>query len=122
VSIDTPLGRVNDIVAKGSGVSATKFYRIETVLEKGPEELKDRMLHGKTSPNYAYKSVRRAEDHKNTPELPKGQYDVLVVDPPWKYEINIQGSPDNHYQVMENEEIEQLSIPAADNAIGPYNH
>jgi N6-adenosine-specific RNA methylase IME4 len=60
---------------------------------------------------------KRSQDHQNTPPLPEGQFDIILADPPWLYEISHRGSAQDHYQVMENEEIEHLPIPAADNAI-----
>jgi hypothetical protein len=49
--------------------------------------------------------VTRAEDHKNTPKLPQGQFDIILADPPWIYDINTRGSPDEHYNTMTNVEI-----------------
>jgi N6-adenosine-specific RNA methylase IME4 len=49
--------------------------------------------------------------------MPPGQFDIIVADPPWSYEINTRGSPEEHYDVMTNQEIYDLEIPSADNAI-----
>jgi ParB-like chromosome segregation protein Spo0J len=100
-----PLGKVNTQIANDSGVSREQVRKIEAILEKGPEELKDRVRAGKTSVNYAFKMVTRAEDHKNTPKLPQGQFDIILADPPWIYDINTRGSPDEHYNTMTNVEI-----------------
>lgn len=113
----SPLGRVNEVIAKDSGVSYEQVRKIETILEKAPEDLKDKVRTGKTSVNHAYTTVIRAEDHKNTPELPQGTFDIILADPPWQYEISHRGSAQDHYQAIEIEELKQLPIPASDNAI-----
>ena len=42
------LGRVNEKIAKDSGVSARQVSKIETILEKADPELKRRVLSGTT--------------------------------------------------------------------------
>jgi N6-adenosine-specific RNA methylase IME4 len=49
--------------------------------------------------------------------MPEGKFDIIVANPPWSYDINTRGSPDDHYDVMTNQEIYDLEIPSADNAI-----
>jgi len=61
------------------------------------------------------------QDNKktNTPIMPEGKYNVILADPAWKYDfsptnfINIE----NHYPTMETDEICNLDIPSADNAV-----
>jgi ParB-like chromosome segregation protein Spo0J len=84
----TPLQRVNEKLAEDSGMSHMQLHKIETIMEKAPEELKEKVKADKTSIDYAYKQVKRAtEDNnrrKNTPPppLPEGQFDVILADPP----------------------------------------
>jgi hypothetical protein len=40
----TPLGRVNEIIAKDSGVSHEQVRKVETILEKAPEDLNNRVI------------------------------------------------------------------------------
>lgn len=51
--------------------------------------------------------------------LPKGPFDVILADPPWKYNFSKSYSRaiESHYQTMELEEICALKVPAAKNAI-----
>jgi hypothetical protein len=45
----------------------------------------------------------------------------VYVDPPWSYDLGtLRGGPENHYAVMTNEEIMQVVVPAAENAIVKY--
>jgi hypothetical protein len=61
------------------------------------------------------------------PEPPQGQYDVLLADPPWPYDFDMRGTPKNHYPTMALDEIKQLRVPAAQDAMlflwtpGPKN-
>lgn len=51
------------------------------------------------------------------------KYSIILADPPWRFEawsknVGKNGrSPDKHYQTMTTEEICQMTIPAADNAV-----
>lgn len=51
--------------------------------------------------------------------LPEGNFDVLYADPPWRYDFSKSDSRaiESHYQTMELEEICNLDVPAAKNAI-----
>lgn len=113
-----------DIAAKYLGISQGQLAKEKKIVEAARDEpekyghLLQRVEEKQTSVEYVAKMITRAQDHKDTPPLPEGQFDVIVADPPWKYDINSgHGTAESHYQVMENEEIEQLPIPAADNAI-----
>jgi len=60
-----------------------------------------------------------SDKHENTPELPIGQFDVILADPPWTFDVGGRGAAINHYGVMTDIEIQNLGnkIPIADNAI-----
>ncbi len=55
------LGRVNEKIAKDSGVSARQVSKIETILEKARPELKERVLSGMTKIDKAYKQIINEE-------------------------------------------------------------
>ena len=61
MQICTPLGRINEIIAKDSGVSARQVSKMETILEKGSEGEKSRVLNGKTRIDKAYKRIKNVE-------------------------------------------------------------
>lgn len=58
-----------------------------------------------------------------TPDLPKGKYQVIYADPPWKYNDECKdgaiqtGGATRHYPVMTIEELNNLKIPSSDNAV-----
>lgn len=110
-------GPARDLVAKQVGLSSTTYQRAKTIIEKAPEELKEKVRKGETSISYAYKAINRTEKHKETPQLPEGSFDIILADPPWEYDINTRGSPDDHYQVMQDQNIAEMKVPAADDAI-----
>lgn len=110
-------GRVIDKIAEKVGLSAKTYQRAKTIIENAPEELKEKVRAGQTSINYAYKAVKRAQQHQNTPTLPEGKFDIILADPPWEYDINTRGSPDDHYQTLDIESIKPMKVPAANDAI-----
>src|SRR5918996_2056128 len=59
------LGRVNEKIAKDSGVSARQVSKIETILEKADPKLKDRVLNGTTKIDKAYKQIKNGERRVN---------------------------------------------------------
>ena len=112
----------NQVIAKASGVSRQTVDRVEDILEAHKEgKITDEELHKtrtrEASIQHTWTELQRSDEHTDTPELPQGQFNVLLADPPWKYEVNLRGTSMGHYQVMDIDEIQQLSIPAADNAI-----
>ncbi len=117
LSTSEEVGRTRDIVSKKVGISRGTYERAKKIIEQGSDKLKENVNKGKTSINYAYKQIKRQESHKNIPALPEGQFSIILADPPWSYDINTRGSPDDHYDVMTNEDIYNLKVPAADDAI-----
>jgi N6-adenosine-specific RNA methylase IME4 len=115
----TPLERVNEELAKQADMSHTQMHKVETILEKAPEDLKQKVRSEQTSINMAYQQVIRADDrNKPKPAPPEGQYDILYVDPPWSYDFSaVRGNPNDHYATMTDEEIMRMIVPAADNAV-----
>jgi N6-adenosine-specific RNA methylase IME4 len=56
------------------------------------------------------------------PELPEGEFAILLADPPWRYEAPGGDTPDEreverHYNTQEVEDIAALNVPAAQNAV-----
>ena len=55
------LGRINEKIAKDTGVSARQVSKVETILEKARSELKERVLSGTTRIDKAYKQIINEE-------------------------------------------------------------
>ncbi len=99
------------------GVSKSTFERAKKIIEKAPEDLKEKVRNGETSINYAYKTVNRQDKKANKEPIPKGEFDVILADPPWTYDINTRGSPDDHYDVMSDNEIYNMKIPSSKDCV-----
>ena len=112
-SNELEVGQARDIVADRISVSPTTFQRAFAIIEKGDEKLKQKLRDNKISITYAYKMLQRQEEHREPPELPLGEFDVIYADPPWEYYLPLRGSPDSHYQVMKTDDICALEVPVA---------
>lgn len=109
-------GEARDVVARKVGLSPITFQRAVAILQRAPEELREKVRRGEVSIAYAYEMLRRRE-RPATPPLPEGEFNVIYADPPWEYALPLRGSPDMHYPVMSTEEICRLRVPAAKDAV-----
>jgi N6-adenosine-specific RNA methylase IME4 len=122
-SVNLTKGRVLDNIAKSFGISRNTLNKETAIIEAAKqnptqfERFIERIDSGKTSVSYVYTMVKRSKDHKKTPNLPTGEFDIILADPPWTYDIMTRGAPDEHYGVMTDEEIENMQVPSSDNAI-----
>ena len=107
----------NKETSKNIGVSSRTFERAKKIIESNDEKLKESVRSGKTSISYAYSKINRLDKKKNAKPLPQGEFNVILADPPWEYDIDIRGSPSVHYDVMTIEDICNMKIPAADDCI-----
>lgn len=74
------------------------------------------------TPRRAARVAQKARHQKaarNAPPLPTGVYNVILADPPWEYDNSggLPGQASNHYGTMTQEEIANLRLPSADNAV-----
>jgi ParB-like chromosome segregation protein Spo0J len=61
VEIQTPLGRIDEQIGKHAGVGKDTVRRVQTIIEKAPEEVKQNARAGKMSINEAIEYIRRQE-------------------------------------------------------------
>src|SRR5712691_4917888 len=117
-------GDARDRIARYLGVGRTTIERAEAVVEAAEEEpeeygyLVEQMdRSGKVAGAYRRLEVLKQACQLNsvTPELPTGPFQVIVADPPWRYET----SNDLPYPTMAIEDIKSLPIEtmAADDAL-----
>lgn len=117
-------GDARDKIARYLGVGRTTIERAEAVVEaaeENPEEfgyLVEQMdRSGKIAGAYRRLEVlKQARDlDAATPQLPTGPFQVIVADPPWRYE----SSNDLPYPTLATDEIKALPVEtiAADDAI-----
>ena len=109
-------------VAKAIGVSKATYERAKKIRDEGTPEEQAKARQKPRSINSAHNDlVKRTKfeelTKKGIPPLPKGQYDIILADPPWEYDLQLRGEPGLHYATMKTAEISALIIPAADNCI-----
>lgn len=88
------------------------------------DKIKDTVSNGKkprsvTSAKAAIKVERVKSSVGQVRSLPDGEYDVILADPPWRYEFSPTSGRaiEQHYPTMPPDEITSLDIPAAANSI-----
>ena len=63
---------------------------------------------------------KKAEEAGPPPPLPAGVFDLILADPPWRYDFaaysDKHGEVEDHYPTMPLADICALTVPAADNA------
>jgi N6-adenosine-specific RNA methylase IME4 len=112
------LGRVRDQIAEIVGLSGRTVEKTLYIIEHGDEEFKAKLrMNPRPSIDLAYRQVREVVEPKPAPQLPDGVFDVIYADPPWDYYYKLRGAPDDHYPTMKTEDICDLEIPAADDAV-----
>lgn len=111
-----------EAAAEAVGVSSRSVERAKVVLDKATPEVVQQVREGKVSVRQAERTIRRDEalEAIKTYQPPKGQYSVIAIDPPWKFDT--RADDETHrgritYPPMELEEIKQLVIPAAKDCI-----
>lgn len=125
-------GRTRDKVAQavgiGSGRSYDKAAKVWEAAKEGNEvalELVEKLDKGEVSIHKAYKDIRRQELRKEkqeelqTRELPTGVFEVILADPPWRYQFSETQSREieNHYPTMDLDDIKNLNVPSADDSV-----
>lgn len=114
-------------LAKIAGTSHDTINKVRNIEEKGTPELKEQLSKGDISINKAYKEIKKEEKKQevkaNIQRLkekevkpPTGQYDVIVIDPPWEMKkIEREVAPNQvefDYPTMTIEEIKNIKLPA----------
>jgi ParB-like chromosome segregation protein Spo0J len=64
-------GKTVELVAKKVGLSPKTFQRAIKIIEKAPEEVKEKVRKGEMSIAYAYSMVKRREEQQKIPPLPE---------------------------------------------------
>lgn len=100
---------------------------IELSLRRNNLSFSHHELVGKMNPNDQDNWLNKAEKEKwdvrsmkeeireaeklPTPELPKGKYNVLLIDPPWQYKnTGVEGAVSREYPTMSIEELSEIPI------------
>jgi N6-adenosine-specific RNA methylase IME4 len=68
-------------------------------------------------------AVRRKSAGRHGSEVPVMEYDIILADPPWHFNVWAENtgkngrSPDKHYHTMTTEDICRLNVPSKENAV-----
>ena len=108
--------------SKVLGISTDSLSKAKQIIEKGTPEQIEKIDKGK-SVNAIYKNIKlneqKEEIEKNISKIKlKGKYDIIVIDPPWKY--NDSGNADRahtEYPTMSLEELKNIKLPAKDDCV-----
>jgi len=123
-----PAHRTREEIAKAANVSPGTVAQAEQVKKKAPE-LWEKAKAGDVSISAAYKDVKKQErkaavvekltsiESIEAKEL-KGEYDVIVIDPPWPMQKIDRNERPNQtafdYPVMSETELSVMEMPAGD--------
>jgi len=113
-------GRSRDLAANLAGVSPRLIQNAIAVREHAPE-LYSQAKAGELTLQRALDQIQRHENYAQagpSSPLPNGAYELLYGDPPWpSASPGGKWAPEQHYPTMPVDEIKQLAVPAADNAV-----
>jgi N6-adenosine-specific RNA methylase IME4 len=120
--------KVAAAVGLGSGRTYDKAAKVWEAAKEGNEVAQDlvqKLDKGEVSIHKAYKDIRRQELRKEkqeelqTRELPTGVFEVILADPPWRYQFSETQSREieNHYPTMDLDDIKNLNVPSADDSV-----
>ena len=103
-----------------SGRTLEKAEDIVKAARADPDRFGDilkRVDSGKTSISHAHIKIKRQRKHDSPPDLPEGEWSVILADPPWLYYLPLRGAPDTHYKTMPKEDLLKMKIPSAQNSV-----
>jgi N6-adenosine-specific RNA methylase IME4 len=116
-------GRTDEKISEFLGISRDKYHKILNIkeaMELNPKEFSSipQRIEKGMSIEYANQMVNTAKRIDTaTPDLPAEEYEIIVSDPPWKYDVQLEGSP--NYKTMSLEEMKKQipKLPAYKNCI-----
>ena len=118
----TPIDTKKELAAI-AGVSHDTISKVQKIEEKATEKVKEQIKQGEISINKAYKDIqvqeRRQEIKVEKPKEINGLYDVIYVDPPWRYQFSETESRaiENQYPSMDLEDIKNIKVPSEENSV-----
>lgn len=109
--------------AKYMGTSHDTLQKMRDIVKAAKEEpekhghiLED--IEGGQSVNYAHKSLKNVvKQNTPTPDLPKDKFELVELDPPWAYDLALQGSPPYKTMTLEEMKKEIPELPAHKDSI-----
>jgi N6-adenosine-specific RNA methylase IME4 len=112
------LPRLNDL-----GIEKIESQRWQRIASIPQEQFEDYILKAnritQSALLLAAKKIENMIKSIDTPDLPSGFFNVIYADPPWQYDFSLTNSREivQQYPTMDLEDICNLKIPCADDAI-----
>ena len=112
--------RTRELAAQVAGCSARTMQDVITVHDADPD-LYERIKAGELPAHTARRQVERARRYaqiNRSPALPRGRFELIYADPPWQLgNPDSDYAPEQYYPTLPLDQIAQLAIPAADDAL-----
>lgn len=68
--------------------------------------------------NSIFKQINMKEKNLIVRDIPKGEFDLIYIDPPWESQSGqTRGTPEQHYNTMDDNSIINMKLPMADDCI-----
>lgn len=122
IKID-PIDTLKEI-AKIAGTSRATAAKANKIIEKAPDGVKQKLRSGDMSINQAYKEVKREEKRDDIKtfepmKLTTGTYNVILIDPPWRYDFaeTKNREIENQYPTMDIEDLKALEVPVNEDTV-----
>jgi 16S rRNA G966 N2-methylase RsmD len=97
-------GKAAEIVSKKVDISSRNYYRAKTIIENGPEDIKEKLRHDKTTISKEYEHIQK--DRKRSELLAK-----------IKQSDNNNNFENNNYKLFDGDFIKQSQNEIPDNSI-----
>ena len=122
--IDEPKSRTDEKIASYVGVGKDTLRKIIAIEKEGTEKEKIEAQSKARQVSRTYNKIKKRQKLEQahatgSPPMPEGLYDIIYADPAWRYdsEASQRGKADNHYATMSTNDIAELQVPSAENAL-----
>ena len=127
--ISTEAVLTSNILAKEAGVSSDTIKKVTIIEAKATPEVKAKLSAGTMTINSAWLDIKqqevreehraKVEEFKASPVVSNGPYDLILADPPWRYDFAGTESDaiENKYATATLEEIKSHKPDGKDNSI-----
>lgn len=97
----------------------SKAYKSIPLLQGSTHEEVIDIVGGNSTADIVSRVREQRHANRITQPLPTDKYNVILSDPPWRYEFSETNTREieNQYPTMELEEIKSIKVPAADDSI-----
>lgn len=111
-------GKSVDVTARIAGVSRGTIQKMIDIVASNDQKLIDAVNSGKTKVHTAHIMLnRRIRNNMPTVNLPEGEFELILADPPWQYDIELKGATPYKTETLEDLKIKYPTLPAAKDSL-----